>query len=410
MNLLISFTLNVFISFPHLSKALQINIACMPSIRFISHCGFLYYETIVCKWKTTGIDFYDNQITANNDCKNIGFTWGLDSTGWSSVCNYSNIVTSLYKQYFNSSNCGKNFNIWQKDENGSGNLITVYQNGSYSTSNSSYNSNSTNGFLCLKNITTTQTSRITSIIPCRFNVVYNKTLNTSIGGPSATSKTTTIHSGTTISTRNIATTSITIPSYALASYAEATNSINSTATNTTLSGRWGSCHTIFCILYKRRKTVDNITNNSIVETMAFEISSLGECDNLDTNYTGMKKNRIINETKITIERITTELAAKLEELEKEKEALIETAKSFAWLASLVILILFLIFFLNDSQRLFCYLKEKSLCVIKKRKNKTFDEKVMEIDERVKESVLRQVRQNDAMILNHPYFQKRRNMN
>ena len=71
--------------------------------------------------------------------------------------------------------------------------------------------------------------------------------------------------------------------------------------------------------------------------------------------------------KITLERIKTEVAAKLEELEKEKEALIKIAKSFAWLASLVILIFFLIFFLNDSQRLFCYLKEKSVWVIKKKK-------------------------------------------
>ena len=65
----------------------------------------------------------------------------------------------FYQIWINSYNLySRNFNIWQKDENGSGNLITVYQNGSYSTSNSSYNSNSTNGFLCLKMITETQTS------------------------------------------------------------------------------------------------------------------------------------------------------------------------------------------------------------------------------------------------------------
>ena len=118
---------------------------------------------------------------------------------------------------------------------------------------------------------------------------------------------------------------------------------------------------MYCYLEKSRLI------NGNVEVFRYNISSLEECDRLDSNYVASKVNRIKNETNAKVETIKKELNIKLDQIDKEKANVIKAATSFGWLAALVISLVFLIYGLLDLQKFICYLK-KYYCV-KKRLNK-----------------------------------------
>jgi transcriptional regulator NrdR family protein len=68
------------------------------------------------------------------------------------------------------------------------------------------------------------------------------------------------------------------------------------------------------------------------------------CDRLfDSSYSISKTIEIQKEAEIEIKRIDSEVAAKLKNLEKQKEAVIRVASSFGWIAIIMIGLLFIFF-------------------------------------------------------------------
>ena len=120
-------------------------------------------------------------------------------------------------------------------------------------------------------------------------------------------------------------------------------------------------------MYKSRIVV-NALNISFNESVSINITNLELCDRLDLNHTEMKMARMNNKTNANVLKIKTELAAKLNELEKEKKLILQTAKSLGWVALFVVLILFLFFSLNDAIRLYRYVKKISSKHLKKNGN------------------------------------------
>ena len=139
----------------------------------------------------------------------------------------------------------------------------------------------------------------------------------------------------------------------------------------------------------------------------YNLSSLEECDRLESNYTLMKLKKIKQDEVLTVKKIKEELAAKLEKIEKDKEIQILVSSSFGWLAILMICLVFLINGLIDSQKLICYLK-KYYCV-KKRLNEVAPQKKEKPSSNKQKSVFRQVVEKEKNLLNHAYFQKRREL-
>ena len=123
---------------------------------------------------------------------------------------------------------------------------------------------------------------------------------------------------------------------------------------------------MYCYLEKSRIV------NSNFEVVRVNISSLEECDRLDSNYIASKVNRIKNETNAKVETINKNWNVKLDQIEKENANVIKAATSFGWLAILMICLIFLINGFLDFQKLICYLK-KYYCV-KKRLNKVTPQK------------------------------------
>ena len=140
--------------------------------------------------------------------------------------------------------------------------------------------------------------------------------------------------------------------------------------------------------------------NFTFEVVRINISSLEECDRLDSYYVAGKVNRIKNEKNAEMETIKKELNLKLNQIEKEKAIGIKAATSFSWLAILVICLVFLINVLIDFQKLICYLK-KYFCV-KKRLNKVLK------NIKVYSDVVSVV-EKETNLFNHAYFQKRRKL-
>ncbi len=171
---------------------------------------------------------------------------------------------------------------------------------------------------------------------------------------------------------------------------------------------WNSWYTIRCVMFKTRKVLNNFTNVSYIEIKEFNITSLEECDCLDSNYTEMKANKINDITKNTIQTINNLLVKKLNELENKKAVVIQTATSLSWLALLVALVFILLIILNDLHKLFCFLKESSF-LKSKREKKNFPKTVKNINENEKGNVFKEVVAKDKYLFNHSYFQKRRNM-
>ena len=146
-------------------------------------------------------------------------------------------------------------------------------------------------------------------------------------------------------------------------------------------------------------TASNIT---VFEFSSIEITKLGDCDRLDLNYTAIKFNKMKNETVVKIEKIRENLAAKLKELEKEKDVNIQATTSFSWLALLIILIYLMIIVLIDFHKLFFYLKENSVNICKERENsvslKNFKKKII-TDNNL--NVAKQLIEKDKALLNNP---------
>ena len=161
-------------------------------------------------------------------------------------------------------------------------------------------------------------------------------------------------------------------------------------------------------MYKSRIVV-NALNISFNESVSINITNLELCDRLDLNHTEMKMARMNNKTNANVLKIKTELAAKLNELEKEKKLILQTAKSLGWVALFVVLILFLFFSLNDAIRLYRYHKEISSKHLKKMETKSNPETFMGIGVGENGNVFKQVIDKDIVLFNHPYFQKLRNM-
>ncbi len=105
-----------------------------------------------------------------------------------------------------------------------------------------------------------------------------------------------------------------------------------------------------------------------------------------------------------IKRIDSEVAAKLKQLEKQKENFSILALSFAWLAIIMICLLFIISLLSDLFKLVSYLKENFQYGVKKFPLSPNKEVIKE-----RGSIFRQVFENDKKLFNHSYFQKRKNL-
>ena len=144
-----------------------------------------------------------------------------------------------------------------------------------------------------------------------------------------------------------------------------------------------------------------------MEVFRYNISSLEECDRLDSNYVASKVNRIKNETNAKVETIKKELNIKLDQIDKEKANVIKAATSFGWLAILVVCLVFLINGLIDCQKLISYLN-KYYCV-NKRLNEVTPQKKEKPSSNEQKSVFRQVVVKEKNLLNHAYFQKRREL-
>jgi uncharacterized membrane protein len=131
------------------------------------------------------------------------------------------------------------------------------------------------------------------------------------------------------------------------------------------------------------------------------------CDRLlDSSYSISKTIEIQKEAEIEIKRIDSEVAAKLKNLENQKEAVIRVASSFGWIAIIMICLLCTIFLLSDLFMLVSYLKKNYRHKVNKtRKNKLSVNRDI-LKER--ESVFRQVIEYNKKLSNHSYFQKRKN--
>ena len=164
-------------------------------------------------------------------------------------------------------------------------------------------------------------------------------------------------------------------------------------------GTWSSWYTVYCYVEKSRLI------NGSVKVFRYNISSLEECDRIDSNYVSNKANRIINETDAKVETIKKELNIKLDQIEKEKAIEIKAATSFTLLAILMICLVFLINILIDFQKLICYLK-KYYC-LKKILNKVTPEKAENSSSNEQKSVFIQVVEQKMNHSYHAYFQKRK---
>ena len=67
-------------------------------------------------------------------------------------------------------------------------------------------------------------------------------------------------------------------------------------------------------MFRTRKVLNNITKESYNETIEFNITSLEECDHLDSNYVEMKAYQITNAAETKVETIKTELDTKLKDV------------------------------------------------------------------------------------------------
>jgi hypothetical protein len=79
----------------------SIDIVCMPGA---TGGLWLYYNFIICKWQSNGMDYCDTITTANNDCKSIGYM-SLDTLFL--IGTYSSTDQVMKKHYIDSSSCGR---------------------------------------------------------------------------------------------------------------------------------------------------------------------------------------------------------------------------------------------------------------------------------------------------------------
>ena len=88
--------------------SLTANITCMPSVTGYNTDKELYRDLIICKWEKNGVDHYDTLTQADTDCKNIGYSLGLWSTGY--IQHFQIAPTndqSMLTKYIEFSGCGR---------------------------------------------------------------------------------------------------------------------------------------------------------------------------------------------------------------------------------------------------------------------------------------------------------------
>ena len=87
-----------------------VDIACMPGVTgYYTISIFMkgYADIIICKWQINGIDHYDTQTQADNDCTKIGYS-NIWSTGYITL--YRTTPTNdqaMLTKYIDSSICGR---------------------------------------------------------------------------------------------------------------------------------------------------------------------------------------------------------------------------------------------------------------------------------------------------------------
>jgi hypothetical protein len=80
----------------------SIDIVCMPDA---TEGLWLYYNFVICKWQSNGMNYCDTITAANTDCYKIGYLSGLDSL--STIGAYSATDQAMKKHYIDSSSCGR---------------------------------------------------------------------------------------------------------------------------------------------------------------------------------------------------------------------------------------------------------------------------------------------------------------
>jgi hypothetical protein len=64
-----------------------------------------YFDQIICKWQSSGMDYCDSSTTASTDCHNIGYSNGLWNTLYLKNNNFDDQI--MLKHYINASNCNR---------------------------------------------------------------------------------------------------------------------------------------------------------------------------------------------------------------------------------------------------------------------------------------------------------------
>ncbi len=64
-----------------------------------------YFDQIICKWQSSGMDYCDSSTLADNDCKNIGYSDGLWDTKYLINNNYND--QKMLVRYISASHCNR---------------------------------------------------------------------------------------------------------------------------------------------------------------------------------------------------------------------------------------------------------------------------------------------------------------
>ena len=83
------------------------------------------------------------------------------------------------------------------------------------------------------------------------------------------------------------------------------------------------------------------------ETIIFNKTSLGLCDQLDSNYSILLTELMTQKTNLEKKTIKLNLEIQLVEIENKYNSLVQTSIGFGWLAIIFIISLFLIMILTD---------------------------------------------------------------
>jgi len=123
-----------------------------------------------------------------------------------------------------------------------------------------------------------------------------------------------------------------------------TNQLFLNSLTTSLPTTWNSWYTTNCLISKTRY---NLINTLLVETITINVSSLGLCDKLESNYIILLTELITQKKNLEIETLQLNLEIQLAKIENEYNGLIKTSIGFGWLALICLIVTFLIMVLMD---------------------------------------------------------------